>query len=220
MPILPSIAGRAVNYQVEETLGNIPGRSIEPLIFRNPAAGPVFEDIWCGGAYDFPTGPEVWEAVSDSDEDKVGSSGASSLDVISLDADYNLQITTVVLNGLSPVVISNTHIRPKTVVVTDGSVGSATHNVGNVTIRVSGGGQTRNYMPATFCNSQDGHYTVPAGETVTGIQVVPVLEKNSDMVIRSKITRFGVNQPTFIGAEIPIYQGNLVLPILAPFILP
>ncbi len=209
--------GQTGDFLLEVAKGNIPGHSLVPIIMRNPDTSAAFVDIWAGvGNMTYPTAGETWEIASDSDDDTDGGIGAHSVVVNSLDTNYDRQATPVIMDGQNPVALTNTHFRPGTSFVVD--AGSNRTNVGKITIRVAGDGEERNIIPIAFANSQDGHFTVPAGHTAFGVQIVPFYPKDQSGNIRNKIYEPSFNVE-YIGAEIPIYQNAIVLPIKAPFVL-
>lgn len=109
----------------------------------------------------FAAGAESWEILSSSANDTAAGTGARTVAVQYLDADYLQRTVVVTLNGATPVAIAADCFRHQLTTVM--SAGSTNNNVGNLTIRVAGGGATRAFMPLTFGVTRQGSFTVPAG---------------------------------------------------------
>jgi hypothetical protein len=91
-----------------------------------------FEDIWDGGAtWVAPTQARVHAMVSGSADDAAAGTGARTVRVIGLDANYVTQAETVTLNGVTPVNTTGSYvIIHRMYVITAGSGGV---NAGNIT---------------------------------------------------------------------------------------
>jgi hypothetical protein len=128
--------------------------------------GTVPETVWeVGGLYPYQSTPqllEVFGGVND-DEDAAGT-GAWTVEVQGLDANWEPQTATVVMNGVTPVAIPTlTWLRIfRAKVLTAGSTHS---NVGAITIRIAGAGATLAQIIATLGQTTMATYTVPAGRT-------------------------------------------------------
>jgi len=208
------------DFLVEVAKGNIEGHSLESIICRNPSTtgGGTFDDLWGGAGFTFPTSAETWEIISSDANDTSAGTGARTVDVISHDSSNDEQTTTVTLNGTTAVILAGTHLRPKSVLVA--TAGSGLTNAGDLTLRVSVAGATRNVVKAGFSVSQDGHFTIPNGKSGFGVQVAPFFPKNEDGEIQSKIRFTGSDKPFIIGAKLAFYQIGLFIPVKAPFSLP
>lgn len=124
------------------------------------------EDIWnVGGDYTgWPAAAEAIEVLSSSAADTAAGTGARTVKIFGLDANYALQEETVTLNGVTPVDTVGTYLRVyRAFVVT---AGSGTTNAGTITIRHTT--TTAN----VFCQitigigqTQQTNYTIPAGYT-------------------------------------------------------
>ncbi len=163
---------------LEMAKGNVPGHSIDFMFGRNPAVGTTKEDVWgIGGLLVYPTAGEQWEVVSSDANDTLGGTGANLVVLTHLDTDFVIQNELVAMNGTTPVTTAATNMfRPKLFVVVNW--GSALENVGNITIRVAGGGDDRGFIEAGFNNSLDGFYTVPAGFSVQILWNNPNVARN------------------------------------------
>jgi len=108
----------------------------------------------------FAVAEESWEIVSSSGNDAAVGTGARTVAVQYLDADYILHTVVVVLNGITAVPIAADCFRHQLSTVL--TAGSTTNNVGTLTLRVAGGGAVRAIVAPTFGVSRQGSFTTPA----------------------------------------------------------
>lgn len=163
---MPYGSGPTTDFRLRVAMGLVDGYAAVNKFGHNPEVltGTDPEDIWAGGGmYAFyPTTAQTVQAVSDSAEDGVGGTGALAIQVYGLGTDWTLQDETVVMDGVTPVVLQNQYIRMfRTVVLTAGTNDT---NVGNILIGVAGG-DVGIYVAADDGQTQQGIYTVPAGYT-------------------------------------------------------
>ncbi len=130
---------RTMGEDLMIALGRFEGYAIKDKFGANPDIDVgVEEDVWWGGGdyTGFPTGPaETFEIFSDSANDTAAGTGARTLTFYSLDENYVEQDITVTLNGVTPVVTTETGIRgARARIMTAGSSGT---NEGTITIRHS-----------------------------------------------------------------------------------
>lgn len=117
-----------------------------------------------GGMYSFLSAASALEVVSDSANDTAAGTGARTVRLELLDANYVSAVVVVTLNGLAAVAVGGgPYLRVNDMRVA--SVGSGESNAGNITLRVSGGGSTLSYMLAGKGRAQQAVYTVPANRT-------------------------------------------------------
>lgn len=125
----------------------------------------VPEDIWeTGGVYPgFPdTLGETIQCFSASASDTAAGTGARTITLVGLDADYAVQSESFTLNGTTPVTGTKIFVRAHTARVT--SAGSGAVNAGIITCRHST--TTANVfltIPLGFNQSNCSAYTIPAG---------------------------------------------------------
>jgi hypothetical protein len=138
--------------------------------------------------------------------------------VLSLDENYVEQTTLVVMDGLTPVTISNTHLRSRSALVLTADPTATNTNIGDLIIRVQGGGTERMRIPVAEGDCKSFLFTIPAGKTGFGQNIIFSCSKNRDCTFRSMVTGFG--GATIIGGEFGVFQAAYTLPIVAPFTLP
>lgn len=123
------------------------------------------EDIWSGGGlYPWKTSATTMEAISVSANDAAAGTGARTILVNGLDANYDEISETVTLNGTNAVAMTKTYLRINSALIM--SAGSGKTNDGDISIRDSGGGTVRSIIPAGYGITRQASYTVPAGHTL------------------------------------------------------
>lgn len=128
------------------------------------------EDIWTGGGeYPWMTGPTSVEIFSTNAADTANGTGARSVLVNWLDANYNESQSVHSLNG-GAVSIPTQKLRVQSALIM--SAGSGKVNAGDILVRDAGGGTTRAIIPAGYGVTRQSQFTVPAGWT---LQVLSIL---------------------------------------------
>ena len=140
------------------------------VVFANPVidTGSVPETVSpVGGLIALRTAAAVVELVSSSASDAAAGTGARTIEVHGLDADYNEVSETFTMNGATPVVgttlffrINHVHVR---------TAGTGKTNAGYITIQDAGAGTTRSYIGVGRGRSEVGVFTVPAGHTMLAV---------------------------------------------------
>jgi hypothetical protein len=135
----------------------------------NTAVGTSNETVWIGSnTYTFPSSASVLKISSSSASDTSAGTGARTVQIQGLDANYEAVSETVSLNGQTAVNTTNSYLRVnKMIVLTAGSGGTS---VGNI---YAGTGDVTAGVPAVVVNqtgilaneTESGFYTVPAGYT-------------------------------------------------------
>ena len=198
--ITAALAAPAADYFIEVARGNVSGQSIINKFGRNPdidnAGG--FEAIWNGGgAY---TGhnavvAETVEIFSGNSVDNAGGTGAQSVRVWGLDANYAQQTEDVTLHatdGTIAVDTANTYIRlDRCKVLTAGSGGA---NAGALTARQKT--TTANIfmvLPIGYNQTMIAAYTIPAGKTgyLLAWFAATSGKTNADANVRIRMREFG-----------------------------
>lgn len=146
--------GAYVGHRRVVALGNNP--SVE-------TAAP--EDVWSGGGlYPWMTAATSLEVVAASASDTSAGTGARTISIAGLKADYTELSQTITLNGTTPVAVPTQLYRiNQSLIMSAGSDGT---NAGDITIRDAGAGATRAIIPAGFGITRQSVFTVPAGYTL------------------------------------------------------
>lgn len=113
--------------------------------------------------YTFPSSAVSLELVSSSASDAAAGTGAQLISIDTIDANGGELNQLVTPNGTTAVALTGTHLAINFATVIQS--GSNNVNVGNITIRVSGGGATHGYILAGIGAQRALRYTVPTGKT-------------------------------------------------------
>lgn len=124
-------------------------------------SGSTPEDIWePGGLYPFQTSAQPLEILSTDTNDTAAGTGARMVTVLGLDSDWFEISETVTMNGTTPVALTLQYLRINAVTVA--TAGSASQNIGDITLRVAGGGDIQGFIGATDGNAHQAILSVPA----------------------------------------------------------
>lgn len=166
-----ALATRDTAFDQEVAEGLREGYAIRNKFGRNLDidTGTVPEDVWNGGGLYTgfnATAAETLQVFSSDANDTAAGSGARTVLLTGLDADYNAISETVTLNGVTPVLTTLSYIRMSRAIVTTSGSSNTTFNVGSITARQST--TTANVMmvmPAATNQTQIACDTIPAGKT-------------------------------------------------------
>lgn len=137
--------------------GHIKGVSICHKFGKNSSVGATMETVWShGGSYTFPSEARTLSIASASENDDVGNTGATSISIEGLDANYNEIREKLNLDGTSSVTTSKSYLR-----VNRAYVGGNT-NIGKIT--VSHNSLTAAVIDAGRGQTQMAVYTIPANK--------------------------------------------------------
>lgn len=207
--------------------GLVPGVTLVNKFGLNPDidTGSVPEDVWGGGGpyTGFPDiAPEILRFTSTSASDSAAGTGARTVQVTGLDANWNILSETITLNGLTPVTSVNTFRRVHTMrTITAGSGGV---NAGDITVQYNTTTSVVFLVMATGRNQTNNvSFTIPEGYTgyvtkVHGVIRLPGTATDNasgNLWIREFGEVFRSRRPFIIRTEAPwndeIY-GGLRLP--------
>jgi len=133
----------------------------------NGDIGNTEEDVWTvGGIYTWPTGAMGMEVVStDNTNDKAGGTGALTVTISYLDANYIEKSDTVTLNGTTAVPTTATDIfRVQNFRVS--STGTSGHAAGTISLRHLSDTPIYSQIQANYTRASNICWTVPAGKTL------------------------------------------------------
>jgi len=196
-------------------LGNVPGFELVSIPGESTRINQIFENLTpTGGSQILPTAAETWEILSTDANDSSLGTGARTVAVFSLDENHVEQTTLVSLNGTTPVTLDNTHLRSRDMVVVTAGSDPGNTNIGDLVVRVSGGGTERLKIPAGVGDCKSLIFTVPVDKTAFVQNLVIFCQKNRDGTIRPRITPPG--GATVESGFISTFQDGQSVPISAP----
>ena len=170
-----SQVGTSEPFNLQVARGQIPGHKLQFKFGHNAAVGATEETIWAeGGLYVYPTSATQMTVSSSSADDAAAGTGARTINIQGLDADYNEISEDIILNGQTPVTTVNSYLR-----INRGTVLTAGTGGKNAGIIRAGTGTVTSGVPANVFLSVDGDgdnqtlmclWTVPAGYTAFMVQ--------------------------------------------------
>ena len=147
----------------------------------NTAVGASYEVLTDLGTHVLPTTAAAVSVVSSSANDAAAGTGARTLEVQGLDANYNLQTSTITLNGTAAVTTgSDTYLRVFRMRVLTAGTGET--NAGAITASI--GGSDIAQIKAEVGQTLMGVYTVPAGHNVYLTKFQASLSKNQEAQVQ------------------------------------
>lgn len=164
MPLALGGQATPVSFNRELLLGTIPNSRQFRVSGFNGDVGTSREDVWEGGGfYPFPSASLQMKVVSSSASDAAAGTGARTVRIVYLDANYATQYEDLTLNGITAVAtvatnilrVQDLHVR------TAGSGGS---NAGTITLTNMAGSTAYGVMGAEINRARTAIYTVPAGQ--------------------------------------------------------
>lgn len=191
----------------------------------NPDVDTGEASVWPdGGTVPHGVTASILKVSSSDANDTLLGSGAQTVLISGLDADYNEVSETVELDGQTEVETANTYIAINDMTVT--AVGATGHNAGNINI---GTGTVTAGVPAalwdligaTFNQRTTGHFTVPAG--YTGYLAKGVFTAGQEIGttgVTGKILVTGPEAISRVGAIVAINNGSVEYIFPYPLVLP
>lgn len=174
-------------FFIEVAKGNIDNHSLIRRYGKNSAIAATEEDIWTGGGlYSYQTSAQSLEILSGSADDSSAGTGAQTVYVSGLDGNYAEVNETVIMDGTNTVNLSNSYLRVDEMYIL--TVGSGGTNAGDITLRVSGGGDTQALMVTGENEALSALYTVPSGKTgyLMGSQASSSRDEFARYMVKSK----------------------------------
>ncbi len=180
------------------------------------SVGGTFETIWDGtGNYVYPSAADYVDVVcADGTEDVVGGTGAQTVEIQGLDADYNLQSEVITLNNPDSAGVEgrsvNQYIRLFRCIVT--LSGTARVNQGDISFNI--GAITAAIISAEAGQTLMAVYTVPAGKRAYLMSFNFGEEKAKETLARVMVGVFGN------GLTVKDQMGTSGPPVIRAYVLP
>ena len=157
-------------FELQVARGQVDGHKALFKFGINGDVGTSVETVWAqGGTYAYPASATVMKISSSSADDAAAGTGARTISIAGLDANYNEISETVILDGQTAVNTVNSYLRiSRMFVVTAGSGATAAGTIYAGTGTVTSGVPATVYgMIAIGANqTQMAFWTVPAGYTL------------------------------------------------------
>jgi hypothetical protein len=156
-------------FELQVARGQVDGHNTLFKFGTNGDVGTSVETVWAqGGTYVYPASATVMKISSTSANDSSGGTGARTIAIFGLDADYNEISESVLLDGQTEVNTGNSYLRIFSAYVT--TAGSGATAAGTI---YAGTGTVTSGVPATVYGmialtanaTQMAFWTVPAGYT-------------------------------------------------------
>jgi hypothetical protein len=157
-------------FELQVARGQVDGHKTLFKFGINTDVGTSVETVWAqGGTYVYPASATVMKISSSSADDAAAGTGARTIAIFGLDANYNEINETVTLNGQTAVNTTNSFLRIfRMYVVTAGSGATAAGTIYAGTGTVTSGVPATIYgmITLTANQAQMAFWTVPAGYTL------------------------------------------------------
>ena len=157
-------------FELQVARGQVDGHKALFKFGINGDVGTSVETVWAqGGTYVYPASATVMKISSSSADDASGGTGARTIAIFGLDANYNEISESVLLDGQTAVNTGNGYLRISRMYVT--TAGSGATAAGTI---YAGTGTVTSGVPATVYGmitltanqTQMAFWTVPAGYTL------------------------------------------------------
>ena len=158
-----------------------------------------------GGVYTFQTTAQSLEILSSSAADAAAGTGARTVTIRGLDANYKEIEETVTLNGVTVVALTLTYLRVNFLFIV--TAGSGLVNAGTITCRVVAAGATLSVIEIGFSLSHQGIYTVPAYHSLVLRSILTSSNNASGSANLLIQTREGITNAAFITRAMAIIWG-------------
>lgn len=218
-------SGRYEPFELQVARGQISWHIPVTVFGFNPDIDTTEETVWPGGGIiTHPSAAIQWKVSSSSANDTSAGTGARTVFINGLDANYNQVTETVTLNGQTAVLTTNSLLRINSAyVATAGSSNSAEGNIYFGTGTVTAG------VPATvwqiilfdYNSTVTGHYTVPAGYTayMDAGQISAGQATGSTQII-GRLLSSGTNNIRTTAALVTLNNGTATYDFFVPISFP
>lgn len=187
---------------IDIRIGSIPGyRFFQRNIYTPQPSTTYYSTFWAFNSpslYPFLTVAQVLNVSSDNVSDTLAGTGARTIRIEGLDANYEVVLETVNLNGQTAVPTVNSYLRINAVTCT--SFGTSERNEGSIYVGsgiVAGNGTnpiTQGYVRANKVFSEVGVLTVPQGYTLLGFGSQISVAAGKEAIVRVR-TRLNASSP-------------------------
>jgi len=184
------IQGPIVEWENLVSLNRIQGVTTFRRFGLNEAVGSSYETVGGYSAqYTLPTAAQTLDVVSGSTEDAAEGTGALTLRIVGLDANYAEITEDVTLTGQTAATTTQSFLRVnQAYVLTAGSTGS---NVGIITIDQTTSGYVVAVIGATYGEALQLIQTVPAGKYIRLDRMTLSVDKGDRTTVQFRYREYG-----------------------------
>jgi len=212
-------------WELQVSRGQIPYHKTLFKFGSNPTVDASLETVWSeGGIYAYPSAAIVMKVSSSSNNDTGSGTGAQTVLVSGLDANYNEISETVTLNGQTAVLTTNSFIRVfRSFVVTAGSGATAAGDIYIGTGTVTAGVPATVYAKIPLGANQTlmAVWTVPAGYTAYMDQgTFSAAGSNTNHSIKGQLCFRPFGGVMRVGAELGLSSGFALFDFAYPISFP
>jgi hypothetical protein len=217
--------GRTEPFELQVSRGQITGHRGITVFGYNPDIDTAEETVWpFGGIITHPSTAVKMSVSSSSSTDNPLSTGAWTITLEGLDANYNEIGEVVTLNGQTPVLTQVSYLRINRAFVS--SAGTGNSAVGDIYM---GAGTVTGGIPATvyqiikfdYNSTTTGHYTVPAGYTAYmdagSVNVGQVAGSNP---VTCRLVLSMANNIRLTSAIVSLNNGTAIYEFIYPLAIP
>jgi hypothetical protein len=212
-------------FELQVARGQITGHEVINIFGYNPDVDTSEESVWPdGGTIPHPTTASVLKISSSSANDTSAGTGARTVAIFGVDADYNEVSESVILDGQTPVNTGYSYLYINGFYVT--TAGSGGVNAGNIN---AGTGVVTAGVPAVlydiiatgYNNRTTAQYCVPAGYTgylITGI--ITTGQVTGSTSVTAFLKQHGPDDILRVGAVSTLNNGSVQYDFTYPYIIP
>jgi hypothetical protein len=196
-------------------MGKVDGFSLSRRFAVSDQITSTRGDVWSlPGSKVLPAAAGVVSITSTSLLDTGGGTGARTVDLVGVDADYKQITETVTLKGLLPVVTTQKFLR--LLRFQAGEVGVSASNAGLITAVIGGYPQAQMVAGESFAFMS--HFTVPLGRTMYVKTIFASVGKNVECRLSVWLRQYG--RALRVSTQIDVYQNVEMIPLEYSLILP
>jgi len=223
----PSITAQGLSepFEFQVARGQIQGHQIIQIFGYNPDLDQTEESVWPnGGSVPHPAAASVLKVSSSSADDAAEGTGARTIFIAGVDADFDEVGEFVTLNGQTAVNTSNAYRYVNQLYVA--SLGSGTANAGDIN---AGTGTVTAGVPAVlydmiavgYNQRTTAHYCVPAGYVGYLVKgVITAGQLSGSTSVTGFLKQHGTDDILRVGAVATLNNGSVEYTFAYPYVIP
>lgn len=217
--------GKNEAFGLQVSRGQIQGHSSVIVFGYNPDVDTTEESVWPdGGVIPHPTVASVLKISSTSTNDTSAGTGARTVYIEGLNADYNVVSETVILNGQTAVDTTHSYLyvnRFYVLTAGSGEENAGVINAGTGVITAGTPAVLYDLIGAGNNNSTTAHYCVPAGYTGYMTRGVFTAGQTSGSTsVTGKLLQHAPGGIVRVGAIVTLNNGSVQYDFDFPYVIP